>query len=439
MRTIFFVIILSFPGFLLGQLWNITPMAPLPEPVSNNAVSSAQVGDTAYVYSFGGIDSTKVFSGIHLRSYRYNTLADRWDNLASMPDTLGKIAAGASRVGQVIYIMGGYHVFANGGERSSNKVHRFDVVQNQFISEGAPIPVPIDDHVQAVWKDSLIFLVTGWSDTRNVPAVQIYDPALDQWQAGTSVPNNTTYNSFGASGYIVEDTIYYFGGAAFGPNFPIQNDFRKGVIDPQNPTQIQWQSTILANNLVAYRSGTIRVYEYLHWIGGSATTYNYDGIAYDGSGGVAPSQLNLFYHIPTGSWNQIPVPGLPMDLRGVAEISPETKYIVGGMQDAQRVSDQCLLLQYDNRIGNDLQEGPNFWQVPKVLPNPVSASFRIIGGPSSFATATIKAWDIQGKEVELAPSRNGESPISVSHLAAGLYLIQLSKNEQSFFLKMLKR
>ena len=114
------------------------------------------------------------------------------------PDTLGKVAAGASRVGNIIYIFGGYHVLANGDEISSNKVHRFDVSQNQFISDGAPIPIPIDDHVQAVWKDSLIFVVTGWSNSQNVANVQIYNPSTDTWLAGTSVPNTSHDKVFGA-------------------------------------------------------------------------------------------------------------------------------------------------------------------------------------------------------------------------------------------------
>lgn len=438
MRNHLLLLLFSLPLFLFSQLWDLSPVAPLPEPVSNNAVATAAIGDTSFVYSFGGIDSTKDYSGIHLRSYRYHTVLDQWESIGDMPDTLGKIAAGASRIGNTIYIMGGYHVFANGNERSSDRVHRFNVLTNSFETDGTSIPVPIDDHVQAIWRDSLIFLVTGWSNTQNVPAVQIYDPSSDQWQMGTAVPNNTTYNSFGASGYIVEDTLYYFGGAAFGQNFPIQNNFRKGVIDPQNPTQIQWQSTVLANNLVAYRSGAVRVYEYLHWLGGSSKTYNYDGIAYDGSGGVSPSNLNFFYHIPSGSWNQIPVPGLPMDLRGIAEVSAETKYIVGGMQTNQQVSNQCLMLTYDNRIGNDLQDAAPFWAQPKVHPNPVTSSFSLIGGPFDLAGAKLEGWDMQGRKIELPSAIPDHGEIQANHLPPGVYLIHISKQDRSFILKMLK-
>ena len=110
----------------------------LPEPISNNAQCSGYLNGVSYIYSFGGIDSTKTSQGIHLRSYRYNTNTNVSDQLPDLPDTLGKIAAGASRIGDTIYIAGGYHVFPNGSELSSNKLHRFDIASNSFMADGPP-------------------------------------------------------------------------------------------------------------------------------------------------------------------------------------------------------------------------------------------------------------------------------------------------------------
>ena len=79
----------------------------LPEPVSNNAVCEGFVNDTAYVYSFAGIDFSKKYSGIHLRAFRFNTITGKSERIADLPDTLGKVAAAASRIGNIIYITGG--------------------------------------------------------------------------------------------------------------------------------------------------------------------------------------------------------------------------------------------------------------------------------------------------------------------------------------------
>ena len=122
-------------------------------------------------------------------------------------------------------------------------MHRYDIISNTYLADGKNIPVATDDHVQAVWRDSLIYLITGWSNTGNIPDVQIYNPSLDAWEVGTAIPNNHFYKSFGASGTISGDTIYYFGGASSG-SFGPQNQLRKGVINPQEPIQIDWWTVV---------------------------------------------------------------------------------------------------------------------------------------------------------------------------------------------------
>lgn len=199
----------------------------MPEAVTNNAVTAAAVNDTPFVYSFCGLDNSKIWSGIHLKAWRMNTISGEWQALPPVPDPEGgKIAAAASTVKNRIYVIGGYHVAQNGSETSSNKVHRFDPAANTWLPDGAPLPKAVDDHVQAVWRDSLIYVITGWSNTGNVPDVQIYNPATDAWLSGTPVPNNVNYKVFGGSGVIIGDVIYYCGGAAAGINFPASSYFR---------------------------------------------------------------------------------------------------------------------------------------------------------------------------------------------------------------------
>ncbi len=132
------------------------------EGVSNNAVCGA-VNDQGnqVIYSFAGIDSTLQFSGIHLKNWSYNVDQDAFSSLPELPDTLGKIAAAASVIGDTIYIVGGYHVDSTGAEFSSNRIHRFNIRSNQFEPDGSPIPVAIDDHVQGVWRNQLLYVVTG--------------------------------------------------------------------------------------------------------------------------------------------------------------------------------------------------------------------------------------------------------------------------------------
>ncbi|MCF6347545.1 MAG: hypothetical protein L3J20_04495 [Flavobacteriaceae bacterium] len=292
----------------------------------------------------GGLDSTKLYSGIHLRSYRYDITNNIWQQIANLPDTLGKIAGAASRIKNTIYILGGYHVFADHSEKSSNKVHRYDILNNKFLEDGTSIPVPIDDHVQAIWRDSLIYVITGWSDKENVPNVHIYNPEANSWRVGTSVPDDHTYKSFGASGTIIGDTIFYFGGASMGKHYPIQNILRKGIINPEKPTEIQWSHQVLDTSIVGYRMAATKINNRPYWFGGSTTTYNYNAIAYDGSGGVNPSNRVLF--LSKNKLNTAILKNLPMDLRGIAEINDSTKIIIGGIEKDQKVSANVYQLEW---------------------------------------------------------------------------------------------
>lgn len=331
--------------------WTWTQKADMPFAVANNAVSHGTVSGDPYVFSFGGIDTSKVYTGIHKRAFRYDVTNDVWDEIDTLPVVLPLIASSANTVKNKIYILGGYHVYAGGNETSSDEVIIYNPETNTYEPNGSPIPVPIDDQTQCVWRDSLIYVITGWSNSGNVPDVQIYDPALDQWSVGTEVPNNNNYRCFGSSGYIIEDTIFYHGGAA-GFSFGAKKQLRKGVINPTNPTEIVWslEEDAAKNN---YRSACVAHGNNVFWIGGSETSYNYNGVAYNGSGGVEPIYAIARFDAMTKTWYK--GDGAPygvMDLRGSGQVTPTSWVVCGGMQDGQQVSTRTFLLAYDPITGS---------------------------------------------------------------------------------------
>jgi hypothetical protein len=397
----------------------------MPEAVTNNALTSAKIGDNSYVYSFAGMDSTKIWSGIHLKSWKYDVQNNNWTSLAPIPDPEGgKIAAAASSVKNKIYLIGGYHVAQNGAETSSNKVHRFDPASNNWLSDGANIPVAIDDQVQAVWRDSLIYVITGWSNTSNVPVIQIYNPTENQWITGTSVPNSNNYKAFGASGVIVDDTIFYCGGATTAANFPAATNFRKGAINPLNPKQITWSqvSTPLAKG---YRMGCATMSGFPIWIGGSSVTYNYDGIAYDGSGGVSPSKRILVYNRYVYALEEIfgEMPST-MDLRGAAQIDIGSVIVAGGMVEDQKVTNRVWALSFAFLTKNEdiLPENSLFY------PNPCKDLVQI----KMESVAEIRVFDELGR---LYFSKTGAdlSEFSMKELAYGVYFLEIKTKENRVF------
>jgi hypothetical protein len=413
---------------LRGQSWRVEEVGNLPDALTNTATAEGFNRDTAFIYAFGGLDSTKNYAGIHRRSYRFNPVSRLVQRLPDLPDSLGKIAASASRVKNKLYILGGYHVFANGNEKSSNRVHRFDPASNTFLTDGSPIPLAIDDHVQAVWRDSLIYVITGWSNTANVPNVQIYNALADVWQVGTAVPNNNVFKSFGASGVILGDTIFYFGGASMGSSFPAQSVLRKGVINPQNPTDITWSSVVFAP---AYRAAVTVVDKTLCIIGGSATTYNYDGIAYNGSGGVVPIGKITAFNTTTNRTTEQIIPILPMDLRTIATVNDSVRYLIGGMETGQKVSKKILKLTYQSTT-TSTNRTPQYklQKTVKLYPNPVSDTLFIEKDERGIGDFELRLFAADGRLVALY--KNPEK-LAVNGFSKGIYFAEFIENNTVIF------
>lgn len=403
--------------------WTWTPLAPLPLPTANHALCAGQVSGVWNVYAFGGITTGLTTANIHSSAFRYDVDADAWTALPDIPDTLGKIASAASVVGDVAYVIGGYHVL-NGApfEISSNRVHRLDLFTDTWLPDGSPVPVPIDDQVQAVWRDSLIYVIGGWSNTTNVPNVQVFDPALDQWSVGTPLPNNNQYKAFGASGAIIGDTIYYFGGASTGSNFPAQDRMRIGVIDPLQPTTITWLPALTGGLGPRYRSACAAVEGAPTWIGGSAVSYNYNAVAYNGSGVVEPATLIQRWN---GSAMVDAGTTLPhiMDLRGIGEIGGDSFVIAGGIGNAQAVLDSTWLLTYTPTLVDELMPS-----LLRLTPNPTTDRCTVIV-PQELANGRYTIRDALGRVLESSVYGSGQLTVDLSSYGAGTYVLDVRSKD----------
>lgn len=426
------ILLLAFLSVIRNYAQNITitELTPMPKAISNNAVTEGYINGNPYVFSFGGIDTSKIYSGITNESFRYDITNDVWDTIPPLPNSINHIAAAASYVNGIIYIIGGYSVASNGSEVSSKKVHRYDPVTNSYLQDGVNLPIAIDDQVQAVYKDSLIYIVTGWSNTTNVFNVQIYDTYLDSWSFGTAVSGSSS-RVFGSTGTIIGDTIFYFGGATTGTNFPTSNYLRKGFINPMSPNQIIWQVGVPNTAVRAYRPSCTNIGSEPIWVGGSSVSYNYNGIAYNGSGGVTPNNSIIKY--ANGQIQELfPQTGLiPMDLRGLASISDSIKYIVGGMNLNQQVSNKTLRVKFD--LTTSIEEGTENVGV-EIYPNPVQDLLTVKWGSKLSSSLTL--YNINGARIrELIFSEKVE--FSLGHLEPGAYIIQVQNKEQTIYKKLM--
>jgi hypothetical protein len=326
---------------LLGLLVQVAPAwgeAPrLPTPLANNAVAAVRTPDGPAVFSFLGIDSTKAWDGRPPIALRWDLGSAEWRAVREVPGA-GRLAATAEAVRGKIYLFGGYTVADDGSERSLPNVDIYDPETDRW-SSGAPIPVPVDDAISGVWRDSLIYLVSGWHDRDNVADVQIYDPSEDRWMAATPIPGTSV---FGHAGGLAGNTIVYIDGTRTlsegQPRFRIEGSAWAGDIDPDRPEDIRWRRLPPHPGPPLYRAAATGVPDrWVIFLGGSDNPYNYDGQGYDGVPSE-PRAAVFAWDIRAGRWLTLPPLSVAtMDHRAIAIVGPEL-FVVGGMEAGQRVT-----------------------------------------------------------------------------------------------------
>jgi N-acetylneuraminic acid mutarotase len=321
----------------------------LPQPITNNTVAAIEIDGEISVFSFLGLDSTKVWSGVTNAAYRWDVGVDQWAAIDPVPGP-GRLAATAQVVDGRIYVIGGYTVAEDGGERSLPDVAIYDPSSDAW-SRGADIPVPTDDAASGVWQGEEIALVSGWHDTGNITDVQFYNPASDSWQAGSPIPGRPV---FGHTGAIVGDQVVYIDGAAIvetRPRFVIDTASWVGRLRADDLTDVSWALISPHPGPPLYRAASGTIGDYAIFVGGTDNPYNYSGIGYDGVPSEPIRQI-LTYAPELDLWGELPpLPVATMDHRNVGLAGGQV-FVVGGMLKGQIVSDHVWVAEVSRLIGS---------------------------------------------------------------------------------------
>jgi len=123
----------------------------------------------------------------------------------------------------------------------------------------------------------------------------------------------------------------------------------RGDIDPKNPTQITWRGVDAHAGPARYRMAAIgdAAGQRVIFAGGGDNPYNYDGIGYDGVP-AKPSGGFFAYDLKSDSWQELGRLAEPsMDHRGLAKAGQDY-YILGGMDEAQKVTDRIVKFRISN-------------------------------------------------------------------------------------------
>ena len=413
-------LLLALPSNSQTQ-WKLEQIGTLPEPISNSAIALGYLHDTANLFVFGAIDSTLSQEGIHRRSYRFNLISKKSEALPELPDSTGKLGMAATAIGDTIYIVGGYHVLPDHSEITSNKVHRYRISENTFLPDGTQLPTGTDDHVQALHSNGTIAAVTGWNNFGNLRKAQFYSPNENTWTEGKQSPNTYPYKAFGAQGVFIGDTLLYFGGATSASGFAILNYLRKVHVDFSDLNNIEWSNQQLPTEQAAYRMAASSLYGNAVWVGGSKKTYNYDGLAYDGTGPVEAVEGVYVWNPASDALIFHSVPGLPMDLRNVGKMNDSTLVIAGGILPNHEVSNKVYTLTW--KINSLAQPEVSHPQTV-LFPNPAKDRLQVVA-PSTIQTLEFRA--PSGKSAIQVPIYNGT--VNTSILTPGNYLVFDSKTK----------
>lgn len=318
-----------------GQL-SAQEMPHLPAARTNHAVAAGRVNGAWQVFAMLGVDSTRKWSGISRRAWVWRDGTPGWRELPNVPGPVGRLAATAQVVRGRVYLLGGYAVDSMGTERTIGALDIYDARRNVWTS-GATIPVAVDDAISGVYRDSLIYLVSGWHDTDNVRNVQVYDVVHDRWSAATPIAG---LGVFGHSGALAGNRIVYIDGARRNATFPRyvnEPQAWMGTIQPHRPDSIAWRRLTPHPQSVRYRAAAGTCGSFVLFAGGTDDPYNYDGIGYD-SVPAAPLTSVIALDTRTSAWRVLhDAPVATMDHRGLV-VRRDTARIVGGMHDRQLVS-----------------------------------------------------------------------------------------------------
>ncbi len=329
----------------------VSPNNQLSEPISNNAVASANVKEQVFLYSFNGLKVGKTWKEVTSNGYKYNPVTGQADILKKVPGKAGRLASIAATVNNQIYIFGGYTVAEDHSEISTPEVYRFDPISEQYelISK---MPTPVDDSVALVYLDRFIYLISGWHNDGNVSLVQILDTKDMSWYQGTPYPGAPVFGH--AAGIvnnqmIISDGVKVLNIVDGKRHYGISDDNYLGKINPNDFTQIEWTKLTMHPGKARYRMASTgsKTLNKIIFVGGSDNPYNFNGIGYNGTPSE-PNDLIFAYDFTTNNWQELGIQKTPsMDHRGLLELNDKF-YILGGILSKQKTTNKIQEIQLEN-------------------------------------------------------------------------------------------
>jgi N-acetylneuraminic acid mutarotase len=315
-------------------------IAPLPAPVSNNAVASAKGGKHELLFSFMGIGPKKTWDAITNDAYAYDLGSKKWIQLRPVPGPAGRVGASAVGTRGQVFLVGGYTVDGRGDEMTIRDVSVYAPANKKWF-RGTDLPIAVADAVVAVYRDRYLYVIGGRSGQDPIPNVQVYDIAKNHWEQATPLPGTPV---FGHAGTIYSDAIVYVDGARKNPDgnpkYVASDECWFGKVDRKNVKIIKWTKIAEHPGGGRFRiaAGVSERDHRIYFSGGTDNPYDYNGVGYDGQP-AEPVSTTFDFDLRAGQWEMVTedTPNPSMDHRGLLDIH-DGMVVIGGMEKGQQVS-----------------------------------------------------------------------------------------------------
>jgi hypothetical protein len=341
-RSLLFTL-LALHGFLFAA--SDPGVQPLPEAITNNAVTILKVKGQFELFSLMGMGPKKTWDAVSNEAYELDASSGKAYTIHAVPGTAGRVAAMAVGLGERVFLIGGYVLFQGGGMAVPD-VGMYEPGHDRWF-RGTDIPVAVGDAVIGVYRDRYIYVVGGRSNTGPVSDVQVFDTDKNRWLQATPLATAV----FGHAGAMIGDTIVYVDGAVRNPagtlpRLVATDECWSGKINHHDPTKIEWTKLPAHPGTARFRigAGASEKDEMIYFSGGSDNPHDNAGMGYDGKP-AEPSSVTFAFNLASRKWETLDenTPDPTMDHRGLL-VTKQNLVMIGGMEKGQQVTGKVTVL-----------------------------------------------------------------------------------------------
>jgi hypothetical protein len=376
------------------------------------------------IYAIGGGDSTNYYN----YNYCYDPTTDNWTTLTALPVSVNWIDASVCEWNRKIYIFGGF----DGSVHNYNYI--YDITEDSW-STGANLPIARMAGGQAIYNDSLIYMLGGYDGSGPSTNVQIYNTYTDSWTVGT--PLTAANMMYGCA--ILGDTIWLVGGY----DGSLYSTLYYGVIDSSNCETISWSTgSSLPGAGELYNNGATMMY---HIYGGTGLLYMVGGFA-----GLYVSDITneaWEYNVGLDTWTQLP--NYPMTLARndflVSRTNGDTPeiYVNGGDNSGSWTpTAEMWKLSLYPAVAEEPQNQTLVFNLSRAIPNPVSNNATISYTTTQKGPVSLKIYDRSGRLIRTLKDKKNESAGQKTvywdgkdnnhrPVSSGVYFYRLTAGKQS--------